>query len=169
LERRFATHIQKTFGYENLQDGIQQRFSALQQALLTNKQQSFFLRLISDLEHSPWLSALCQALLSKPLKNISDKDEAVLYQSFTREIEMLDNLCDLSKMATDTDSLQNAILVDIHTVGHGRTRQVVQLSPDQKNRVEIQKKAILAALSDDQSVSIAVITTVLKDLLDGKG
>lgn len=169
LENRFSDHIQSILGYDDLQNGIQKRFAALQVSLLTRKQHNFFQRLTSDLEYSPWLSALCQALLGKSLNKISDSEEAKLYDTFTRTIEELDNICDLSKAISAEQSGQTMMLVDLQTLENGRTRQILQLSPRQQKEAKLEKDTILASLGSDKSISIVAIAEILKDLLDGKG
>lgn len=165
LESRFSDHIKRTIGYEDLRNGIKLRFSAIQISLLSRKQQNFFQRLNSDLENSPWLSALCQALLGKSLNKINDNEEAMLYEAFTRNIEELDNICDLSKAQNAERPEQNMILVDIQTPFQGRVRQILQLSPLHRKKAKQEKDAILASLGDDKSISLAVIAEVLKELL----
>lgn len=166
LENRFSSHIQSTLGYLDLQKGIQGRFASLEPSLLSRKQRSFYQRLVSDLESSPWLSALCQALLGKGLKKLSDEDEVILYRTFTLQIEELDNVCDISKVNKTNDDSEEVILVDIQGKGKERTRRVLQLNSLQKNQIKSEKDAILAALGNDKTISAAVLAEVLKELLD---
>lgn len=166
LESRFSNHIQTTLGYRDVQKGIQRRFESLQVSLLSRKQRSFYQRLVSDLEFSPWLSALCQALLGKGLKKLLDEEEAILYRTFTRQIEELDNVCDISKVNTTNVDAEDIILVDIQGKGKERTRRVLQLTSLQKNQVKSEKDAILAVLGNDKTISAAVLAEVLKELLD---
>lgn len=166
LENRFSSHIHSTLGYLDLQKGIQGRFASLESSLLSRKQRSFYQRLVSDLESSPWLSAMCQALLGKGLKKLSDEEEAILYRTFTLQIEELDNLYDISKANKTNSDSEDIILVDIQGKGKERTRRVLQLSSLQKSQVKSEKDAILAALGNDKTISAAVLAEVLKELLD---
>ncbi|MEN0003941.1 MAG: hypothetical protein AAF798_07350 [Bacteroidota bacterium] len=167
VENRFLDHIQTTLGYEDLHKGIQKRFASLQIPLLSRKQQLLYQRLISDLEPSPWLSAICQALLGKSLKKISDDEEAILYESFTRAVEELDNICEISKTDPSGESTQDMVLVDIQSPSQGRVRKVLQLSPQQRERAKLEKDTILASLGEDKSISISAIAEILKDMLNG--
>lgn len=166
LENRFTDHIHTSTGYENIKEGVQERYAELQLSLLSKKQQSFYQRLISDLDHSPWLSSLCQGVVGKTLDKLGDKDEATLYQSFTLMLEELDNLCDISKASPNDANLKNVMLVDIQTANDGRIRQVLQLSSSKQKKAKSEKDAILAILGKDKSISITVIAELLKELLD---
>ncbi|WP_367390117.1 hypothetical protein [Lewinella sp. LCG006] len=166
LESRFSDHINAVIGYDSPKEGIEKRFSNLQLSLLSRKQQSFYQRLISDLEYSPWLSSLSQGVIGKTLDKINDKEEAVLYQSFTGMLEELDNLRDISKASREGSDTTNLMLVDIQTTEKGRIRKVLQLSPTKQAKAKSEKDAILATLGKDKSISIVVIAEVLKELLD---
>lgn len=166
LESRFSDHIHHTLGFDDLRVGVQKRFASIKISLLSREQQNFYQRLDSDLEHSPWLSALCQALLGKGLKKISDSEEPILYEYFTRTIEELDNICDLSRANDTNETGQNIMLVDLQTPTKGRVRQILNLSPTQQERAKSEKDSILASLGNDKSISVAVIAEILKELLD---
>ncbi|MEL7005432.1 MAG: hypothetical protein AAFN93_22275 [Bacteroidota bacterium] len=58
-------------------------------------------------------------------------------------------------------------MIDIQSPSQGRIRQVLQLSPEQREKVKLEKDAILASLGEDKSISISAITEILKDMLNG--
>lgn len=166
LQIRFLGHITNISGYADHREGLKIRFANLQKELLTPKQRSFYQRLISDLEVSPWLSALCQSILGKTLDKINDEDEPKLYVKFTLILQELDNLCDISRNISENKGSKDAVLIDIQSVEDGRFRQVIQLSKAKQDKAKSEKDAILAVIGDDKSISITAITEILKELLN---
>lgn len=166
LVSRFFTHIREFTGYENPKKGLETRFSNLQVALLSKKQNVFYQRLLSDLDQTSWLSSLCQSLIGKTLDRINAEEEAKLYQAFISTIEELDNITALSGFEGIENNDHEYVLVDIQSATKGRTRQVVQLSKKKRKKIQKQKEDILAVLGTDKSVLIAAFTELLNDLIN---
>jgi hypothetical protein len=166
LVSRFFTHIREFTGYEDPKEGLETRFSNLQVALLSKKQNVFYQRLLSDLDQTSWLSSLCQSLIGKTLDRINTEEEAKLYQAFISTIEELDNITALSGFEGIENSDHEYVLVDIQSATAGRTRQVVQLSKKKRKKIQKQKEDILAVLGTDKSVLIAAFTELLNDLIN---
>lgn len=165
LASRFLAYITENTGYENPREELVNRYTDLQVALLTKRQNVFYQRLISDLDTTSFVSSLAQSLVGKTLDRINDDDEAKLYKAFSSMLEELDNVTDISKKS-DSGNAKDFMLVDIQSIDKGRKRQVLKLSKSKKKKVKSKKKEIQILLDGEKSVSIAVLAELLNELLD---
>jgi hypothetical protein len=164
LVRRFLNYIKESTGYEDLRNAFVRRYENLQLSLLTKKQSAFYQRLTSDLDDVSFASSLAQTLLGRSLEKITDEEEPRLYRAFTSMLEELDNVTDISKKAGARD-IKNFVLIDVQSIEGGRVRRVVRLSKSKRKKVEVKKAELYSQLGKDKSVSIAVFTEMLKELL----
>jgi hypothetical protein len=145
---------------------LQKRFSSLKEHQILPSQQTFMLRVNSELDdRDSWLNSICFSLLSKPLDRISDKDEDILKEKLSFIVKELDNLCDIKSVNFD-ETKEDVYKICFTSQNQGLKNHLVRISKKQKEEVEKSIAKIKSRLGDDKHLRIAVITELLKKELN---
>ena len=138
----------------------------MHKALLLTNQKTFIQRLDSPLDDSKmWLSSIAQALTGKSLEMFRDEDEILLYDRFKRMILDLDTLTTISKSNVDTEK-EDMIGLEFSSFVDGIKKKLVRFPKTKQPQVVKIEGVIRKQLSGDDSMDIAALTNILKELLD---
>ncbi len=168
---RTEDHLLNVLGLTDLlfpdyKTDIAKRYTSLRTHLLLPKQKTLHMRLMSALEErNAWLESIVQAVLGKNMRQMRDEDELVLYDKLRDGLQALDNLCELSEIATDEQADVSAVRVEITTTSAG-SQTLLHRSPIQKEAaVTALVEKLRARLTDDQSVNISALTKLLQEIM----
>lgn len=170
LVNRFEAFIQDTYfgesiAFEEYQNTFQKRYKSLHRHLLLNTQKSFVQRIDSKIEDKKaWLNSLAQSLIGKSLEKFKDEDELVLYDKFADIILSLDSLNEISKVKFDEEK-EIVFNIQINSFDDGMTKKIIRIPKGKNKKVENLESKIKQLLSKDKNIDLAVLTSVLKDLL----
>ena len=83
---------------------IKNRFANLREYLLPPHLKGFYTRILSDFsDRDAWIGSLVHAVLHKPLEEMRDEEEELMYGRLKEAIQELDNLCDIAKLVVDSE------------------------------------------------------------------
>ena len=171
LINRFELFIQtdiigEEMVFEDYKSSLQSRFKKLRRHLLLPGQKVFVQRLDSQIDDKKaWLNSLVQALLNTTLEKISDEDEIIIADKFKFMILELDSLTTLSE-SDFKEEKEQVFDLQINTFFEGFSRKMVRLPKNKKaevNNIQIELKKYL---SKDNSLNIAALTNLLKEMLN---
>lgn len=152
--------------FEDYRKKLQDRYKKLHKALLLTNQKTFIQRLDSPLDDQKmWLSSIAQALTGKSLEMFRDEDEVLLYDRFKRMIADLDTLTTISKSDVDVQK-EDMISLEISSFVDGIKKKLVRFPKSKQPQVTIMEGTIREQLSGDNSMDIAALTNILKELLN---
>ena len=170
LVDRFEAFIQDEFVGEKLSMEeyrlqLQNRFKKLKKHLCLPHQTSFIQRLDSKIDdRETWLNSLAQSVIDKPLQNIKDEDELVLFDKFRILISELDSLTNLSK--TDIDENKEEVFgIEMTSFVDGIRKNLIRFPKTKYKEVTRVEDTIRIQLSSDKSVNIVALANILKSLL----
>ncbi len=157
--------IGKTLPFEEYKLKLQERFRKLKKHLCLPHQKIFIQRLDSQLDDKmAWLNSIAQAVLGKPLEAIKDEEEVVLYEKFKTLILELDSLTNISK--ADVDEEREEILgIELSSFVDGIKKSLIRLPKTKHSELAKVEAAIKSKLTNDKSLNIAALATILKDYL----
>lgn len=170
LVDRFEEFIQDqvVFGkidFVQYKDLLQKRFSIVKSHLMLPNQRTFVQRIDSSLDdRRAWLSSICQSLVNKPLENLSDEDEPLLYERLKTMVLDLDSLTSISKAIVDNDK-EEIVGLQFDSLVDGIKRSLVRLPKSKTAEIEKIKESLKLVLSKDKSLNIAALTRLLKEIL----
>jgi hypothetical protein len=128
-------------------------------------QKTFVQRIDSALDdRRAWLSSVCQALVNKPLENLTDEDEPLLYERFKTVTLDLDSLTNISKAIVDNDK-EELLGLQFDSMVDGIKRSLVRLPKSKTVEIDKIKESLKTSLSKDKSLNIAALTKLLKEIL----
>lgn len=140
------------------------RFKALKEHKLLPKQKIFTARLSSPLnDRDSWLASVAQALLGKPLDQISDNEELLLYDRLAKMIRDLDNLNEVHRVKAKEG--EEVYKLDITTVD-GTKSQSICIPKGKRAQVQDVTEAVKALLSKHKGISLAVLSILVQEELD---
>ncbi len=159
--------IGETMPFPKYRDNLKKRFSKIKQFMLPAGHKVFYQRLISDIDNnSIWINSISQALLGKPLENIEDKEEKVLYDKLKNIIFELDNLCEISRAHVD-GSKEDLIKFEITTFVKGLQKKLIRIPKTKSEEVSRMKAEIEKMLSkSDKIQNITLLIKLLQDQID---
>ncbi|WP_423147919.1 hypothetical protein [Rubrolithibacter danxiaensis] len=172
LVERFESFIRQellfeesTLSFEDLKAKLQKRYQYLKRHLLLPKQKAFVQRIDSQLdEKRPWLSSVCQALSGKPLENLNDDDEVLLYDQIRAMVQDLDGLTELSVIDID-ETKEEVYNIQVTTFGKSASKSIIRLPKLASIQLEPLVSSLESNLSDDLELNKVVLTTLLQKLL----
>jgi hypothetical protein len=151
--------------FEEYKLNLQHRFKKLRRHLLLPTQKIFIQRLDSQIDDKKaWLNSLVQALIGKTLDNTTDEDEILIYDKFKSMILDLDSLTSLSKSDFNEEK-EDIYDLQINTFFKGISKKLVRLPKVKKDEVTKIQTELKSALSSDNSLNIAALTNLLKEML----
>lgn len=170
LVDRFEEFIQDQIVYEKIEfdlykEGMQKRFRVVKSHLMLPYQKTFVQRIESALEdRRAWLSSISQAVVNKPLENLSDEDENLLYDRFKSWVMELDSLTTMTKSLVDSDK-EELLGLQFDSFVEGIKKSIIRLPKSKSIEIEQIKESLKSELSDDKSLNIAALTSLLKEIL----
>jgi len=170
LVNRFEDFICDEFigekvGFEQYKSKMQNRYKSLKKHLCLPYQKIFIQRIDSQLDdRKAWLNSLAQGVIGKALDNLRDEEEITLYDKFKNIVLELDSLTSLSLKDLDEDK-EEVIGVELSSFVDGVEKGLVRMPKSKKSEVNIIERSIKAQLSKDNSLNIAALANILKELL----
>ncbi len=170
LLNRFENHLLNATGYEGFafgeyQAAIHQRYETLKLPLLLPHQKVFYRQLMSQLdERTPWLRAVIQSLLGKPVEKMRDEEEELIIEKMSITIRELDNLCDIAKMEID-EAKEEIVKVELTMPQIGSKFQLVRIARHQEADIQKLKHRIQKQLGNNKNINIAVLLKLLQEAL----
>lgn len=167
---RFEDFIRNEVFYEYLEfeeykQKFQFRFRKLKKHLLLPNQKVFIQRIDSPLDdRSAWLNSVAQSVIGKSLETFRDEDEILLYSKFKSLMLELDSLTNISK--SDLDEKKEEILsVKIDSFFSSIDSKIIRFPKSKSGEIEEIKQSLKKELTDDDTINIAALINLLKDLL----
>jgi hypothetical protein len=160
-----ADIIGEDIPFEEYKESLQDRYKKLRRHLLLPNQRIFVQRLDSQIDDKKaWLNSLAQALINTTLDKMKDEDELVLYDKFKAMILDLDSLTNLSKSDFKEDK-EDIFDLQINSFVDGISKKLVRLPKNKKQEVNNIQEVIKKGLSKDNTLNIAALTNLLKEML----
>lgn len=158
-------YIGEKLEFEGYKTKLQSRFKKLKKHLCLPHQKAFLQRLDSQLDDKrAWLSSMAQVVIGKSLETIKDEDEILLYDKFKNLIVELDSLTNLSKVDLD-ESKEDGLGIELSSFVDGIKKNFIRLPKTKRKDVNEIEKLIRTSLSNNNSLNIAALANILKDLL----
>jgi hypothetical protein len=170
LVDRFEEFIQDQVIYEKVDFEeykmiLQKRFSFVKAHLMLPNQKTFVQRINSALDdRKSWLSSVCQSVVNKPLENIADDEEPLLYDRFKSWVLELDSLTNISKAIIDNDK-EDLLGLQFDSLVDGMKKSIIRLPKSKAPEIDKLKDSIKLSLSKDKSLNIAALARLLKEIL----
>ncbi len=147
---------------------IRNRFKHLKQHLLLQHQKTFVTRIQSELDdRKAWLSSIAQSLIGKPLVNITDEDEVILYDKIKDIFYELDNLSDISTQEID-DETEEVVKLEITSFVNGLNKNLLRIPKSKAKEVDNTIAQLKNELGNDKKLNIAALTKLLQQLLNNE-
>ena len=151
--------------FEEYKSAIQYRYKKLRRHLLLPAQKTFVLRLDSEIDDKKaWLNSLAQALINTTLDKIKDEDEILFFDKFKSMILDLDSLTSLSK-SDFKEEKEDVFDLQINSFFDGISKKLVRLPKNKREEVINIQLELKKNLSKDNSLNIAALTNLLKEML----
>jgi len=145
---------------------ILKRFKTLKTHLLQPNQKTVYTRLQSELDdRKTWLSSIAQSCVGKPLTNLLDEDEALLYEKVRELMFELDNLTEISNIDIDEKN-EEVLNLQITSFDQGLNKQTIRISKEKNKEVEDHIKKIKTNLGKDKKLNITILTKLLQELIN---
>jgi hypothetical protein len=151
--------------FTSYREDLRNRFLNVKKHLLLHYQKVFYQRLYSEIDdNTAWLNSMVQACIGKPLEDITDTEEKVLYEKLKNIVHELDNLDELGRLGFD-ENKEIAFKLEVTSFVEGLNKNLVRL-PIGKNTELIQLQSVIKArLTEDKQLNIATLAKILEDLL----
>jgi hypothetical protein len=147
---------------------MRERFKSLKTHLLLTHQKPFYNRLQSELDdRKAWLSSIAQACSSKPLSNITDEEELLIYEKLKDLVYELDNLCEINAATVD-EHKEEVLKLEITSLVQGLNKSLLRISKDQSKEAEKKQQEIKKLLGKDKKINITILTKLLQELLSNE-
>ena len=119
--------------FEGYKNSLQKRYAGLKEHRLAQHLRPFLMRIQSSLdERDSWISSMCHVLLRKPLEQISDQDETILYEKLIRATKELDNQRD---MEAESEGSSQIAKIEVMKLGEGMYTEMIDIPPSLDSRV----------------------------------
>ena len=171
LVDRFENYfIKETLGldvkFPDYKSEIKSRYKGLKIHLLQPNQKTVHTRLQSELDdRNTWLSSIAQSCVGKPLSNLLDSDEELLYERVREMMFELDNLTEISEIEID-ETKEDILNLQITSFIHGLNKQTLRVSKEKNNEVNAHIEKIKTTLAEDKKLNIIILTRLLQDLIN---
>ncbi|MFC4263026.1 hypothetical protein ACFOWM_09065 [Ferruginibacter yonginensis] len=157
--------VGETIPFEAYKESLQGRYKKLRRHLLLPQQRIFVQRIDSQIEDKKaWLNSLTQALINTTLDKIKDEEEILVYDKFKSMIVELDSLTTLSKTDFKEDK-EDVFDLQINSFFDGINKKIIRLPKSKKEEVNLIQVELKKKLSKDNSLNIAALTNLLKEML----
>jgi len=150
---------------EEYRERFQLRFKKLKKHLCLPHHIKFIQRLDSKIEdRNAWLSSIAQSVIDKPLENITDEDELVLFDKFKTLIAELDSLTNLVRADVDEEK-EEVLGIEMSSFVDGIRRNLIRIPKTKYKEATKIEDSIRNQLSNDKAVNILALANLLKTLL----
>ena len=147
---------------------IKKRYKTLKTHLLQPNQKTVYTRLQSELDdRKTWLSSIAQSCVGKPLTNLLDEDEPLLYEKVRELMFELDNLTEISNVDAD-ETNEEVLNLQITSFVHGLNKQTIRISKERNKEVDDLIKKIKTNLGKDKKLNITILTKLLQELINNE-
>ncbi|MCF6171437.1 MAG: hypothetical protein L3J66_10710 [Bacteroidales bacterium] len=154
--------INSDIRFPDYKENLKIRFSSIKEHQLLRHHKVFIQRINSPLnDRDSWLASISQAVIGKPLDQISDEEEQILKDKLVFLVKELDNLRDI--YLENTNDKNDLIKLEITTTVEGLKTNLIQI-PETKEFDQLVKE-IKDKLLLKEKLSIAVLTKLLKEKL----
>lgn len=151
--------------FPDYKTAIRNRFKGIKHHLLLQHQKTFITRIQSELDdRKAWLSSIAQSLIGKPLINITDEDEVILYDKIKDIFYELDNLSDISSEDIN-DNLEEVLKLEITSFVKGLNKNFLRIPKSKTKEIESKVLQLKKELGKDKKLNIAALTKLLQELL----
>ena len=141
---------------------IENRFRNVKVSLLSNKQKSFYNRLLmSQSNKTLWYESICYVILDKPLVSVKDSEVNFLIDSLKYLVSTLTKFIDVSKLANENTSSEVYNFELVSTNGSINPQSYV-LTENQKKRTAELEYRINNILSGDKNLDVCTLLRILK-------
>ncbi len=157
--------INKEIRFPGYKENLKRRFSSIKEHQLLQHQKVFIQRINSPLnERDSWLASISQAVINKPLDQISDVEEQILKDKLLLLVKELDNLREIYLEKTnDEDDL---VKLELTTALEGLKTNLIQIP--QTEEFDQLVKEIKDKLHLKENLSLAVLAKLLKEKLSNE-
>lgn len=157
--------LYENLNFEGYKNSLQSRYKTLKKHLLLDNQKTFVLRLDSKIEDkTTWLSSLANALTGKSVEKFSDEDEIIFYNRFKNMILDLDSLTLISQQEVD-DEKEFILNVKIDSFEDLMKNTQIRIPKSKSIEIEKIRTKLEGFLSDDNTLNVAALTSLLKDII----
>lgn len=140
---------------------IKKRYSKLKTHLLLPHQNIFYNRILSNIEDKEsWIKNVAHAIIGKKVEEISDKEEAKIYDKLKDAFQELDDLIELG--TTELESGEEVIRIKLSGVKEKTLSKNIIITSKQKKEVSALESSISELLSKDKKINQAVLVKLLK-------
>ena len=147
-------------GYKNL---LQSRYKSVKEHRLLKIHKTFLQRINSPLEdRDSWLASIFQAVIQKPLDQISDREENIAKEKLNSIIKELDNLLELSAIETPG---KEAIRLELTTFENGIRSKNILIPRKKKEEIERLTNEIRGHIGKFSDISLAVLAKLIEENL----
>lgn len=149
--------------FPDYKEYIKMRFAGIKTHLLLPHHKPLYSRIQSELDdRKSWLASVAQACINRPLSNITDEDELVLFDRIKEYIYELDNLSELGAIAVDEDK-EEIFKLEITSLLKGLDKSVLRISKEKSKEIEKKQKEVKMLLGADKKINIAILTRLLQE------
>ncbi len=157
--------IGETVEFEEYKLKLQSRFKMLKKHLCLPHQKTFIQRLDSQLDdRKAWLSSIAQSVIGKSLETIKDEEEIILYDKFKTLVLELDSLTHISQADLDEEH-EDVLGIEMSSFVDGIQKRMIRMPKTKKKEITKIEESIKAKLSNDKSLNIVAVASILQDLL----
>lgn len=151
--------------FEKYKKQLQNRFVSIKEHQLLQRQKIFLQRVNSPLDdRDSWIASIAQAVIQKPLDQISDNEEQILKDKLLHLVKELDNLREIHlEQKTSGDEV---IKLDLTTIQGGLKSSIIQIPKSKIKNVNMLAKEIKDKLKGAENISIAVLAKLLNEKLN---
>jgi hypothetical protein len=157
--------VGKKTDFKTYKSILQTRFKSIKEYEALTKHKIFLLRVQSNLDdRNSYLMSLSQSLLGKPLNQIKDNDESILFQRMKSIVNELDNLIDLNKVESNENEL--LIKLELTTKLDGGKEQIIRVPKNKKEVLDKYIAKISNVLDKNEKLKLPILVSLLKKELD---
>lgn len=150
--------------FEVYVETIRNRYKNLKNHLLLPHQKVFYNRILSQIEDKEnWIKNVIHAVIGKRLEDISDNDEAIIYDKLKDVFQELDDLIALSK--TTKNKEEEIIRIKLTEENQKPLSKNIVITKKQQREVSQLEKEIGKILSKSKKINQAVLAKLLKKYL----
>ena len=141
---------------------IDNRFKGIKTSLLSNKQKSFYNRLVMpQSDKVQWYESICFVVLDKPLVSIKDNEVALLIENLRHLFVALTKFIDISKIAKNNSNSEIYKFELVSTKGTIKPQSYILPETQRKKTEELENK-INQILSGDENLDVCTLLRILK-------
>ncbi|MBA7533981.1 hypothetical protein ES705_26227 [subsurface metagenome] len=145
---------------------LKKRFTTVREHQLLPHQKVFLQRVSSPIvERDSWIASIAQAVLKKPLDQISDREEQVLKDKLLHFVKELDNLREIQQGQKDNNEV---LKFDLTTINNGLRSRVIEIPRGKKKEVKKLVNEIRKQLKSKENISVAVLAKLLEEKLNNE-